>query len=110
MRGRLDPERADYHIQTWARGLVDHAEVNLDVRGAEHVPRDRACVVMSNHQSHFDVPISFVTYPSRLRMVGKRELFRVPLFGAAMRHAGMVSVDRAGDRSQAQAAMGECAQ
>jgi len=107
--GRFDLERADHHIAAWAGRLVAAAEIALHVEGVEHVPRDHACVIMSNHQSHFDVPITFVAFPGRLRMVGKKELFRVPIFGAAMRKAGMVAVDRSGDRAQAQAAMRECA-
>jgi 1-acyl-sn-glycerol-3-phosphate acyltransferase len=108
--GRLTAARADHHIAAWSGALVRAAEVDLRVSGVEHVPRDRAVVVMSNHQSHFDVPITFVAFPGTLRMVAKKELFRVPLFGAAMRKAGIVSVDRGGDRAQARAAMAECAE
>jgi 1-acyl-sn-glycerol-3-phosphate acyltransferase len=65
---------------------------------------------MSNHQSHLDIPILFVTFAGRLRMVAKRELFNVPFFGPAMRRAGIVEVDRSGDRDKARAAMSSAAE
>ena len=43
-------------------------------------------------------------------MVAKAELFRVPVWGRAMREAGFVSVDRSGNRTQALQAMKSCAE
>jgi 1-acyl-sn-glycerol-3-phosphate acyltransferase len=72
------------------------------------VPRDRACVYMSNHQSNVDIPILYSVFPGTLRMVAKAELFKVPLWGRAMKEAGFVRVTRSGDRAEAMAAMEEC--
>jgi 1-acyl-sn-glycerol-3-phosphate acyltransferase len=102
--GRLSMAVCDQRLQGWARALVDRAEVQLEIHGRERLT-DEPCVLMSNHQSHFDIPICFVAYPRTLRMVAKAELFRVPIWGRAMREAGFVSVDRSGDRAQATAAM-----
>ena len=41
-------------------------------------------------------------------MVAKAELFKVPVWGRAMRAAGFVRVTRSGDRAEAMAAMREC--
>ena len=108
--GRLTAARSDARLDDWARQILRRTDVHLTVEGQEHIPADRACVVMSNHQSHFDIPIIFCAYPRRLRMVAKAELFRIPVFGPAMRHAGFVSVDRSGDRAQAMEAMREAGQ
>ena len=85
---------------------VDH--VDLTVEGLHNVPRDRACVFMSNHQSNIDIPILYSVFPGTLRMVAKAELFKVPLWGRAMKEAGFVRVTRSGDRAEAMAAMAEC--
>jgi 1-acyl-sn-glycerol-3-phosphate acyltransferase len=106
--GRLKPEVCDARLASWARALIDRADVQLDVHGLENVPRDRAYVVMSNHQSHFDIPILFCVWPGRLRMVAKIELFKVPIWGRAMLAAGFVPIDRSGSqeaRGQARAAL-----
>jgi 1-acyl-sn-glycerol-3-phosphate acyltransferase len=107
--GRLTRERADRRLSDWSRGIVRHADVDLTVEGLHHVPRDRACVYMSNHQSHLDIPILFSIFPGTLRMVAKAELFKVPFWGRAMKEAGFVRVTRSGDRAEAIAAMQECA-
>lgn len=105
LTGRLTIERCDRRLQEWSHAIVEQAGVNLTVTGLERMPRDHACVIMSNHQSHFDIPIIYCSFPSTLRMVAKAELFRVPIWGRAMREAGFVSVDRSGDRAQAMDAM-----
>jgi len=107
-RGKLTAELCDEWLDDWSAGIVRAAEVELTVRGLELVPSDRAYVLMSNHQSQLDIPLIYQSWPGRLRMVAKRELFRVPIWGAAMRQAGFVSVDRSGDRARAETAMREC--
>ena len=43
---------------------------------------------MSNHLSHMDIPVLYATVPvPTLRMVAKKELFAIPVFGAALRAA-----------------------
>jgi len=108
--GRLTIERADRRLADWSRSIVRRADVDLTVEGLHHVPRDRACVYMSNHQSNIDIPILYSIFPGTLRMVAKAELFKVPLWGRAMREAGFVRVTRSGDRAEAMAAMEECGQ
>jgi 1-acyl-sn-glycerol-3-phosphate acyltransferase len=110
MLGRLTIERADRRLVDWSRGIVRQADVDLTVEGLNHVPRGRACVYMSNHQSHLDIPILYSVFPGTLRMVAKAELFKVPLWGRAMKAAGFVRVTRSGDRAEAVAAMAECAE
>jgi 1-acyl-sn-glycerol-3-phosphate acyltransferase len=105
LRGRLTVEACDLRLRDWSSRLIARTEVELDVSGLEHVPRDRACLLMSNHQSYADIPICYATFPGTLRMVAKAELFRVPIWGRAMRDAGFVAVDRSGDRQSAVASM-----
>jgi 1-acyl-sn-glycerol-3-phosphate acyltransferase len=107
--GRLTIERSDERLRYWAAALIRYADIDLHVVGLENVPRDHAAVFMSNHQSHYDIPILYSIFPGTLRMVAKAELFKVPIWGRAMREAGFVSVDRSGDREKAMAAMKSCA-
>jgi len=107
--GRLRPEVCDARLAAWSRALVSRAQVDLEVHGLDRVPRDRAYIVMSNHQSHFDIPILYCVWPGRLRMVAKIELFKVPIWGRAMRDAGFVPIDRSGSRAESQAALDQAA-
>lgn len=51
-------------------------------------------IFMSNHQSLFDLPLIFAALPGTIRFVAKRELFRIPLFGAALTAGECVPIDR----------------
>lgn len=93
-RGTLTMETCDERLARWSERLLARAEVTLHVHGREHVEPGRTYVVMSNHRSLFDVPVLFHAYPGRLRMVAKTELFKVPVWGHAMRVAGFIEVDR----------------
>lgn len=103
--GRVERETCDRRIRLFASRVIERAEIRLEVRGADAIPPDRAYVLMSNHQSHIDIPVVYATAPvATLRMVSKAELFRIPVWGRAMRAAEMVEVDR-GNRRQAIASL-----
>ncbi len=86
----------DALIRAWARAWLIPAGVRVRVVGAERIPVGEPLVVVSNHTSNFDIVVHLAALPLRLRFLAKRELFRIPLFGPAMRKVGMVEVDRAG--------------
>jgi 1-acyl-sn-glycerol-3-phosphate acyltransferase len=90
-------------IDTWARGLVEGARIQIQVEGLENVRAGECYVVMSNHQSHFDIPILYQSLPLTLRMVAKAELFKIPFFGQAMRAAEIISVNRKNRREAMEA-------
>ncbi|MBA2540375.1 MAG: 1-acyl-sn-glycerol-3-phosphate acyltransferase [Deltaproteobacteria bacterium] len=70
-------------------------DVKLTATGAERVPSGRSYVYMSNHQSHLDIPMLYATLPSpTIRMLGKTELFQIPLWGRGLRAAEFIEVDR----------------
>lgn len=94
LRGSLTPEQCDERLQLWSRRLLVQAGVTLRVEGLERAPANETFVVMSNHQSHYDIPVMFQALQRRVRMVAKTELFKIPGWGPAMRAAGFVEVDR----------------
>jgi 1-acyl-sn-glycerol-3-phosphate acyltransferase len=94
-RGTLDRETVDDRTRWFGRKVVELLGVDLVSSGAHLVPTDRAYVYMSNHQSHLDIPMLYATLPSRtIRMLGKKELFQIPLWGRGLRAAEFIEVDR----------------
>ncbi|NUP04607.1 MAG: 1-acyl-sn-glycerol-3-phosphate acyltransferase [Polyangiaceae bacterium] len=94
-RERVSLDECDRRLAWWSRELLRQAGVELHVSGTENVTEGEAYVVMSNHRSYYDIPTVFCALPGgRLRMVAKKELFRVPVFGQAMLAAGFVKIDR----------------
>jgi 1-acyl-sn-glycerol-3-phosphate acyltransferase len=59
-----------------------------------------ACVYVANHQSLFDIPALVLCMPADFRMVAKRELLYIPIFGWALWLAGFIFIDRS-DREKA---------
>lgn len=99
-------DRVDERLAWWAKEILRDAKVTLHVRGTSNIPTGEALVVMSNHRSYYDIPAAYSSIPGRMRMVAKKELFRVPLFGRAMSKTGFVKVDRA-DRKAAMESLKE---
>jgi 1-acyl-sn-glycerol-3-phosphate acyltransferase len=60
----------------------------------------RPCVYVANHQSQFDIPALVLTMPADFRVVAKRELLYVPVFGWVLWLAGFIFIDRS-DRERA---------
>lgn len=94
VRGRLSRDVCDARLAAWAERVMRHTRMQVDVRGRENLERGRTYVVMSNHQSHMDVPVLYWVLGPNMRMVAKKELFELPVFGRAIREAGFVCVDR----------------
>ena len=92
--GRLTPEVCDRRLDWWSKRLLAQAQVSLETQGVDHASGAGAFVVMSNHQSLYDIPALYQSLPLRLRMVAKAELFRIPIWAQAMRVAGFVELDR----------------
>ncbi len=70
--------------------------IRVDVTGLERVPRDRACIFMSNHVSNLDPPALFPRIPGRTSAFLKRSLMNIPVLGYGMKIADFVPVDRDG--------------
>jgi 1-acyl-sn-glycerol-3-phosphate acyltransferase len=100
VRGTVPKDLSDRRLARWAANIVDHLGVRLEVRGRENLAPGETYLVMSNHQSFYDIPVLFVVIGSNIRMVAKKELFRVPIFGKALAEGGFISIDRQ-DRAQA---------
>lgn len=104
MRGPVPRERCTRRLSEWADRIVRHTGIDLHVRGLERVDPSKPCVVMSNHQSHYDIFVLFKAFPGVFRMVSKVEIARVPVVGRAMQEAEFVFLDR-GDRAHAHEAI-----
>lgn len=113
LRGRTTLEACDARLARWSRRLLEQADVRLETFGLEALrasqtaggaSADETFVVMSNHRSVYDIPVLFQAFPRTLRMVTKAELFKIPVWGPAMRAAGFIEIDRK-DRARAIASL-----
>ena len=89
---RVSIERTNDRLRSWAHGAI--ASTGIDLRTEGSVPPGGPFVLMSNHQSHLDIASLYATLGPAIRMVAKKELFRFPFFGQAMRATGFIELDR----------------
>jgi len=95
---KLAPERTLAVPRLWARsvlaGLRAICGIGYEVRGLQHLPHEGPALLASRHQSAFDTMVWLVLLPRPCYVI-KRELQRIPLFGAMIEPSGMIVVDRA---------------
>jgi 1-acyl-sn-glycerol-3-phosphate acyltransferase len=92
----------------WCRMLLQASRIRVRIEGPA-VLRPRPVVYVSNHVSLIDIPALVTSLPLVPKFVMKKELLRVPLFGAAARAAGHIAIDRR-NRGAAFAAYDEAAE
>jgi 1-acyl-sn-glycerol-3-phosphate acyltransferase len=68
--------------------------VRVETVGLEQFDHSRSYIFMTNHVSNLDPPIQVPLIPRRTSVLVKKELFKVPILGRAMRMGSLVPVDR----------------
>ncbi len=81
-------------VRNWARIIIRVSGSALEVEGIDHIKAGQSYIIVANHQSHLDIPVLASALPVPLKIISKKELFRIPIFGWGMWSAGMLSVDR----------------
>ncbi len=99
---RKDPEKADrssLKIVQWALKVVSAlAGVQLTVLGEEKVPTDKAVLYAGNHQSFFDIVVTYARCPRPTGYISKEGVFKVPVLGTWMRMLHCLSINRSNTR------------
>lgn len=100
---RKRPDRFEVYRRApggWSSAFLRAGRVDVVLEGAEHIVPGRPAVLVSNHESWFDVFALATHLPGDCRFVGKKELTRVPIFGPAWLACGHIAIDRS-DRAAA---------
>ncbi|MCY4572833.1 MAG: lysophospholipid acyltransferase family protein, partial [Gemmatimonadetes bacterium] len=85
---------ADRSTAEWSSMVLRGAGVKPVIENPERLGRDRGQVLVSNHQSWFDVFALAASLPVKFSFVGKKELSRVPFLGQAWEKVGHIAIDR----------------
>lgn len=88
------------YARIWSRWILALLGIEVAVEGRDRLDRDATYLFMSNHMSTFDIFALFVATEHRLRMVAKRVLFFIPIFGWSLWMCGFIPIDRS-DRERA---------
>ncbi|HLK85925.1 MAG TPA: lysophospholipid acyltransferase family protein [Candidatus Binataceae bacterium] len=93
MLGR--PHAVSLITRLWARFILTTCGVKVTIAGLEHLAGLGPCVLVSNHQSFFDIFAICALLPGDPRFVAKQELGKIPVIGYTMRRGGHIMIDRA---------------
>lgn len=104
-KGRL------FHINNrlWARGVLFMCGLRLQVHGLEKLDFSRNYVYVSNHASLFDIPAVIAGIPDQIRLVYKKELEKLPIFGWGLKWGSYIGIDRS-NRTDAMKSIEEAAE
>lgn len=96
LRGGYPRDYGDRWLKWWAKKLVDSVGMRYMVHDPHGLVLEPGTpyIIMSNHRSHYDIPLVILTMPGSIRMLTKKELFRVPLWGRGMKAGEFMSIDR----------------
>jgi 1-acyl-sn-glycerol-3-phosphate acyltransferase len=89
--------------RTWNRGVLRIFRLKVRAKVDPSYDPSQPCLLVCNHQSHLDIPVVFEVLRGDVRMVAKKELFRIPIFGQALKFGEFIPIDR-GSREAGRAA------
>jgi 1-acyl-sn-glycerol-3-phosphate acyltransferase len=92
----FDPtgRRVHYIGKFWARLNLLLSGVRVRLINPQAIKPGQPYIVMSNHQSHYDVWALIGHMPLQLRWVMKIELRKIPIFGLGCERMGHIFIDR----------------
>jgi 1-acyl-sn-glycerol-3-phosphate acyltransferase len=97
--------RLGFHCGTvWSWCLCRANLTSVRIRGRHHARPRQSYVIMSNHQSHFDILAFYGHWGRQFRWVMKHELRKVPGLGWGCAAIGHIFIDRS-DRARAVASL-----
>jgi 1-acyl-sn-glycerol-3-phosphate acyltransferase len=85
-----------YHSigRTWANLALRIFGVKVHLVGFENLEKGTTYVYVSNHASMFDIPAVIGSIPDEVRIVYKKELAYIPIWGWALAVGHYISIDR----------------
>ncbi len=103
-----NPEEVHRIATLWGRAIVKLTNIEIEVFEKEKIYRGGPLIIISNHQSLFDIFIFYSFLDVSFRWMAKASLFKLPIIGPSMKAAGYIPVVR-DDRKQAMQSLFEAA-
>lgn len=100
LAGVIYPSRrvVAFGARWWGRFVLIACGARLRIEGAEHAAGGVPRFFVGNHQSALDISALLVALRGDARFLAKESLFRIPIFGWAMKRSEFIPVDRSSAR------------
>lgn len=78
----------------WARVMLMASNARVEIIGKDRIKKGQAYVIISNHQSVFDILAIVTSLGIQYRWTIKKEVLKIPLFGHALYASRNIFIDR----------------
>lgn len=95
----VSPRAGNYTGHCWARLACWLTPVLAFVKGKENIENRKSYIIVSNHQTGWDIFLLYGYLPIDFRWIMKKELRKVPFIGYASEKVGHVFIDRSSPRA-----------
>ena len=99
--GKTNRAWVEKTLHLWVQRILDLVGVTCNIVNPYHVEPQagQPTIIMCNHSSLYDIPISLKTFPNHpIRMLAKKELSKFPIMGKGMAAAEFPFIDRKNKR------------
>ncbi len=86
----------------WSRKLLKIAKIKLEVHNQEVLNPNENYVYISNHSSMIDIPAVLYGIKDNIRIIYKKELEKIPIFGAGLKRSPFIAVSRGSGKGSMQ--------
>jgi len=100
----LKVKGVNYCAWAWGRFILTASGIKLQVIGAENRDPKKTYIIIANHKSFLDIYALLAGSGLPCRMVAKKELTKIPIFGLMLKRTHTIIIDRK-NRKQAVQAM-----
>lgn len=90
-----------YEVAKNSINVIARIAWRASATGAQNIPRTGSLIIACNHISLLDPPVMGSFAPRQISYMAKKELFDIPVLGAAIRAVGAYPVDRQGSAAAA---------
>lgn len=78
----------------WSGTFLFLYGVKLKISGLHNIHKSEHYVFVANHSSYSDIPILFAAIPKDVRLILRKSLTRIPIWGWALLISPMIIIDR----------------
>ncbi len=96
---RGDPRLFNAIGRKWSGFLLKLCSINCKITGLEKLDPDKTYVYVCNHSSLFDIPVVLASLKDDVRIMYKKELEKIPIFGYGLRKSNFIAVTRSNPRN-----------
>ena len=78
----------------WAYIMLAVSFVRTEIKNKARIIKGQSYVIISNHQSQYDILALVTTLGIQFRWIGKKEVLKIPIFGYALYASRNIFIDR----------------